>query len=464
MKHTGLVLLALIFVGGLVFAAGCIAAPATQSPEGKWILTGFGSGSTTENPMGIIGLEITGTNVSGNSGVNQYFGSITLDTATGKLTFGPLGTTRMAGPEGMMLQEQKYLAALANVTGYKITDGVLSLTDKDGKTLLTFAAMPAKTLEGTSWTLADNADVTIEFTNGEFAGSAPVNLYFGPWHVTGTNSIKVGPLGTSLMAGTDAQMKDETAFFQALTNVTGYKFDGSKLLLTGKDGKTLLTFNEASAKVTTPITGNWTLSTDKNVTLNFGENGSFNGQAPVNLYFGTITATGSTISFGDIGSTLMAGPENQMNAETAFFQALGNASSYEISTGKLTLMDKNGKTLLTFVQPVETITAKSLPGMEKTGLANEWTLVGNNNVNLNLTADGSVNGQAPVNRYFGSYTETDGKLSFGAVGSTMMAGPEDQMNAETAFFQALGNVAGYKVVDGKLHLTDAAGTTLLTFE
>ena len=127
-------------------------------------------------------------------------------------------------------------------------------------------------------------------------------------------------------------------------------------------------------------------------------------------------------------------------------------------------MDKNGKTLLTFVQPVETAAAKALPGMEKTGLANEWTLVGNNNVNLNLTADGSVNGQAPVNRYFGSYTETDGKLSFGAVGSTMMAGPEDQMNAETAFFQALGNVAGYKVVDGKLHLTDAAGTTLLTFE
>lgn len=134
MRHTGLVLIALIFVGGLVFPAGCIAAPANQSPEGNWILTSSGSSSTAEHSTGIINLQFAGLNFSGNSGVNNYFGTVILDTAGGKLTFSPLGTTRMAGPENMMTQEQQYLAALANVTGYKIADGVLTpLTDKNGQ-------------------------------------------------------------------------------------------------------------------------------------------------------------------------------------------------------------------------------------------------------------------------------------------------------------------------------------------
>ena len=463
MKRTGLVLIALILVGGLVFAAGCIAAPQNQSPEGNWILTGIGSGSTAEHPTGIISMEIAGTNVSGNAGVNLYHGTITVE--NGKVTFSPMATTRMAGPENMMTQEQNFLAALQNVTGYTLANGVLTLTDASGNVLLTFAAMPAETLDGTSWTLADNSNVTLEFTNGAFSGKAPVNNYFGSWSVTGTNGITFGATGTTLMAGPEDQMNAETAFFAALGNVTGYKIADGKLVLTDKDGKTLLTFNKAATEPTGIVSGNWTLSTDKNVTLSFGEDGAFNGQAPVNRYLGTATIDGDSLSFGTVSATKMAGPEDQMKAETAFFAALNSVTGYKAGEGMLELTDKDGKTVLTFVQPVETETAsaKALPGAEKTGLVNEWVLADNSAVTLNLTADGSFNGQAPVNLYFGSYTETENGITFGAVGSTMMAGPEDQMNAESEFFAALGNVAGYKVVDGRLFLTDAAGNTVLTF-
>ncbi|MDE2443690.1 MAG: META domain-containing protein [Methanocorpusculum sp.] len=463
MKRTGLVLIALIFVGGLVFAAGCIAAPQTQSLEGNWILTGMGSGSNAEHPTGIISMEIAGTNVSGNAGVNLYHGTITIE--NGKVTFSPMATTRMAGPENMMTQEQNFLAALQNVTGYTVANGVVTFTDASGSVLLTFAAMPAETLDGTSWTLADNSKVTLEFTNGAFNGKAPINTYFGSWFVTGTNGITFGNAATTLMAGPEDQMKAETEFFAALNNVTGYKIADGKLLLTDKNGKTLLTFTESVAEIGVTITGNWTLSTDKNVTINFDSFGKFNGQAPVNLYFGNVTITGTTISFGPVGATEMAGPEDAMKAETEYFTALGNATGYKFGEGGLELLDKDGNTLLTFVRAVETQTAaaKSLPGVEKTGLVNEWVLDGNSDVTLNLTADGSFNGQAPVNRYFGSYTETADGLTFSAVGSTMMAGPEDAMNAESEFYAALGNVAGYKVVDGRLFLTDAAGNTVLTF-
>lgn len=357
MKHTGLVLIALILVGGLVFAAGCIAAPQTQSLEGKWILTGIGSGSNAEHPAGIISMEIAGTNVSGNAGVNLYHGTITVE--NGKVTFSPMATTRMAGPENMMTQERNFLAALQNVTGYTVANGVVTFTDASGNALLTFAAMPAEILEGTSWTLADNGKVTLEFTNGAFSGKAPVNNYFGSWFVTGTNGI----------------------------------------------------------------------------------------------------------TFGNAGTTLMAGPEDRMKAETEFFAALDNVTGYKVGEGMLEFTDKDGKTLLTFVRPVDTQTAaaKALLGVEKTGLVNEWVLDGNSDVTLNLTADGSFNDQAPVNLYFDSYTETADGLTFSAVDSTMMAGPEDAMNAESEFYAALGNVAGYKVVDGRLFLTDAAGNTVLTF-
>lgn len=100
--------------------------------------------------------------------------------------------------------------------------------------------------------------------------------------------VTFGPLGVTLMAGTDAQMNAETTYFAALGNVTGYTIADGKLTLTGKDGETLLTFSEVTAVQTpVPITGNWTLSTDKNVTLSFGTEGAFNGHAPVNLYFGS---------------------------------------------------------------------------------------------------------------------------------------------------------------------------------
>lgn len=356
MKRTGLVLLALILAGGLVFAAGCVAAPQTQSLEGNWILTGIGSNSTVEHPTGIISMEIAGTNVSGNAGVNSYHGTITIE--DGKVTFSPMATTLMAGPEGMMAQETAFLAALQNVTAYTIANGVLTFTDASGNVLLTFAAMPAETLDGTSWTLEGNNNVTLEFTNGAFNGQAPVNLYFGSWYVT--------------------------------------------------------------------------------------ENG---------------------ILFGAVGSTMMAGPEDQMTAETEFFAALNNVTGYKITEGKLVLTDKDGKTLLTFVQSSNSGDADSQAPVEVDDeLVKEWVLADNNKVTLNLTADGSFNGQAPVNLYFGSYTVTEDGLTFGAVGSTMMAGPEEDMAAESEFYSALGSVAGYKVVDGQLLLTDAAGNTVLTFE
>lgn len=61
--------------------------------------------------------------------LNNYFGGYTLD--GDKLTFGPAGSTMMAGPEEMMKAEHEYLQTLPKITGYTLEDGKLILTGTD---------------------------------------------------------------------------------------------------------------------------------------------------------------------------------------------------------------------------------------------------------------------------------------------------------------------------------------------
>lgn len=54
-----------------------------------------------------------------------------------KLSFGPLATTRQAGPPALMDQETKFLKAVETVNRFQIdTSGLLSLLNEDGDTVL----------------------------------------------------------------------------------------------------------------------------------------------------------------------------------------------------------------------------------------------------------------------------------------------------------------------------------------
>jgi heat shock protein HslJ len=115
-----------------------------------WILVSYGDPSA---PQAVLeGSEITaefdsaeGT-VSGAAGCNSYFGSYEVDGDA--ITFGLLGSTLMAcfEPEGIMEQEQAYLAALASVATYHIEGDRLEMTDADGALALQFTAVSEATL------------------------------------------------------------------------------------------------------------------------------------------------------------------------------------------------------------------------------------------------------------------------------------------------------------------------------
>jgi heat shock protein HslJ len=98
----------------------------------------------------------------------------------------------------------------------------------------------------------------------------------------------------------------------------------------------------------------------------------------------------------------------------------------------------------------------------------EWVLesIGGEDVtvmrpaSLRFGDDGRVTGSTGVNRMFGGYDITDGRLSITTPGTTLMAGPPDAMATETAFLRALAG-GGEVAVDGD-RLTIGDGETRLT--
>ena len=95
----------------------------------------------------IIGTQITADfgedgQLTGNSGCNSYFASY--ETDEDAITIGPVGMTEMAcmEPEGVMEQEQLYLAALGMADVYHIEADSLQFRTTEGSTVANFSRIP----------------------------------------------------------------------------------------------------------------------------------------------------------------------------------------------------------------------------------------------------------------------------------------------------------------------------------
>jgi heat shock protein HslJ len=108
------------------------------------------------------------------------------------------------------------------------------------------------------------------------------------------------------------------------------------------------------------------------------------------------------------------------------------------------------------------------PGM----LEGSWSLVTLNGapadaaVVSTLTLNqGKANGNAGVNTFNGSYNApSNGNLTFGALATTMMAGPDNAMKQEQAFLKALADTKQFTTEDGGLVLMDASENKLAVFK
>ena len=187
--------------------------------------------------------------INGFSGINNYSGDYMV-----KNNFtlsADVATTLMAGSENLMNIEQNFLDILQSFPKISYNASTLTLSNK--KEVWTFKVLTLnKKLKNTSWKLLnmDGKDVsklisknenniTLSFNENGINGNSGINNYFGDCEIV-NNNIKVGPLGSTRMAGPENLMKVEREFLELLENSKKVKLSDQKtLVLTTDKGKTL---------------------------------------------------------------------------------------------------------------------------------------------------------------------------------------------------------------------------------
>ena len=108
--------------------------PPPQLAGVEWKVTSFNN--NRHAVVGVLGessitMSFKDGQVAGSAGCNRFHGSYS--TEGGKLTVGPLATTRRACEESLMTQEREFLAALASAVTWSIDGNVLDMHRADGE-------------------------------------------------------------------------------------------------------------------------------------------------------------------------------------------------------------------------------------------------------------------------------------------------------------------------------------------
>lgn len=104
--------------------------------DGPWVLESLGGVSdlTPADPSVTTTVTLEDGKVSGNGGVNTFSGTYE-SPADGELSFSPLASTRMAGPEAAMAQEAAFFEALAETARFELDGDRLVLGNAGNDTL-----------------------------------------------------------------------------------------------------------------------------------------------------------------------------------------------------------------------------------------------------------------------------------------------------------------------------------------
>lgn len=196
----------------LIFRSGGAATTpeATVSLNGSWQL----AGGTALTPLAgsVPSLTFAGTQVSGFAGCNRLTGSVLAQ--AGRVTFGPLATTRMACAPAVNAQETAFLRFLAEPSLRAGVQGqTLTLTAANGRTLIFRRAGAAPqsgtfnpaALVGQTYTLTavggrptvTSQPVTLVFERTRLGGTDGCNQYAAPYRLVGSTLVLTGePIST----------------------------------------------------------------------------------------------------------------------------------------------------------------------------------------------------------------------------------------------------------------------------
>jgi heat shock protein HslJ len=209
-------------------------------------------------PDSQITAEFQDGELNGSAGCNNYFGGY--EVAGNELAIpGPLGSTMMMcdAPEGVMEQEQAYLALLQQAATFEVTEELLLISNASLGVTLRFNVLQPASLTGTTWMVSGyndgrggfssplrDTEITAVFDeDGGLVGSAGCNQYTTSFEIDG-ESIAVGLLAISLkMCGEpEGIMEQEQAFASALAAVSTFTIEGDQLEMRDAEGTRMLAF------------------------------------------------------------------------------------------------------------------------------------------------------------------------------------------------------------------------------
>lgn len=199
-----------------------------SSLNGEWNITEVDGQKITDKKMPFIGFDVAQKRIYGNSGCNRMMGTFEADSLTpGALSFGPIGSTRMACPD--MQTEQMVLNALNKVKSYETVSDqpeIIALCSEDGKKIV-------GTTEVTPF-IGFNTDENRIYGN---VGCNTINGALLQNEKT-ANSLKFENIATTMMMCPD--METETTVLNALNETRSFSIKNGQVYLLGENGNELL--------------------------------------------------------------------------------------------------------------------------------------------------------------------------------------------------------------------------------
>lgn len=195
--------------------------------------------------------------ISGNAGVNNYFGEVEVSDS-GFKAGDNIGTTMMMGPEAEMAFEAAYLEAFKAVTSISMDGKSLVLSgdnvkivykkNSDGVWETTEVVVNGAAVKGDKATLLIDAKYAVD-------GNAGVNDYFGEVTVNGNKFSTNGKFGSTKMMGLPEAQAFENAFMTVLPALDKIELDGDTLTVSDETSK--IVFKKATSaapiEASTPV-------------------------------------------------------------------------------------------------------------------------------------------------------------------------------------------------------------------
>ena len=221
------------------------------------------------------------------------------------------------------------------------------------------------TLDGTAWTLktydvsgtatAVPAGMVVDakFAAGKVSGFAGCNVYNASAAIDGAK-LTIGQAATTMKACDAAVSAVEKAYLANLAKSATFTATADGLTIFGSDGKQLLVYVAAAAN---PLEGEWNVTgyntgtqavtspiAGTTLTATFTPDGQVSGNAGCNTYTGAYTLDGTSLTVGQLATTMMACEQAIMDQETKFLAALQTPTTVETSGATVTLRDASGAT------------------------------------------------------------------------------------------------------------------------